>query len=87
MLANSAHFQTEAGYIYHYQNMVTGSINVYSKPAIHFKIPGFSKFTSYKQVTTVVFGNEDSIRVTRIGLPIEVRFLDINYLLILKNLL
>ncbi len=76
LFASSAHFQTESGYTYHYQNMVNGSIKIYSKPAIHFKVPWFSKVTSYKQVTTVVFGNEDSIRVTRIGLPIEVRFAD-----------
>jgi len=73
---SSAHFQTEAGYTYYYQNTLTGKIDVYTEPGIHFKVPWFSRVTSYKQVTTVVFGKDDSLRATRFGSAIEVRFAD-----------
>jgi hypothetical protein len=76
LLANSAHFQTEAGYTYYYQNQIVGKSDIYTEPGVHFKVPWFSRVTSYKQVVTVVFGHDDSIRATRTGSAIEVRFAD-----------
>lgn len=49
-------FRTEVGYIYHFQNLITGKIDVYSKPGIHFRIPFSFRVTPYKRFTTVAFG-------------------------------
>jgi len=76
LFLNSAHFQTEAGYTYHYQNTLTGKIDVYTEPGVHFKTPWFSRVTDYKQVMTVIFGHTDYKRATQIQKAIEVRFAD-----------
>lgn len=69
-------FQTEAGYTYYYQNMLTGNVDIYTEPGIHFKTPFFSRVTPYKQVMTVAFGSTEDERVTRSKPAIEVRFAD-----------
>lgn len=75
-ILNSAYFQTESGYTYHYQNTLTGKVDVFTEPGVHFKAPWFSRVTPYKQVMTVAFGSNDGIRVTRNRQGITVRFAD-----------
>jgi hypothetical protein len=72
----NAWFQTDAGYTYVYQNNITGNMSVYSEPGIHFRLPGFSRVTTYKQVMTVSFGSTGSDMLTRESAPITVRFAD-----------
>jgi len=55
---NSLYFQTEAGTSYHYQNTLTGNEDAFTEPGVHFKLPGFSTVTPYKQVFTVFYKNE-----------------------------
>ncbi len=50
---SSFYFQTVAGYSYHYQNTFTGNEEIYTSPGVHFKLPIFSKVTTYKQVLTL----------------------------------
>jgi hypothetical protein len=69
-------FQTTLGYIYVYQNILTGSLSVFTEPGVHFRTPFFSSVTEYKQVATVSFGAEDGEALTRILEPITVRFAD-----------
>ncbi|MEN8218063.1 MAG: SPFH domain-containing protein [Pseudomonadota bacterium] len=76
LFMNSAHFQTEAGYTYHYQNTLTGAVELYTEPGVHFKTPWFSRVTAYKQVMTVAFGSLDGERVSRNQRAITVRFAD-----------
>ncbi len=72
----NAWFQTDAGYTYVYQNNITGGLKVYTEPGIHFRLPGLSRVTVYKQVMTVSFGNTGGDRLTRQSSPITVRFAD-----------
>ncbi len=58
LFMNSLYFQTEAGYTYHYQNRLSGNVQIYTEPGIHFKVPFFSTVTRYKQVITVSFGSK-----------------------------
>jgi len=78
LFLSTAYFQTEAGYTYYYQNTLTGTIDVYTEPGVHFRVPWFSRVTPYKQVMTVAFGNADASRrrVTQSEMAIEVRFAD-----------
>jgi regulator of protease activity HflC (stomatin/prohibitin superfamily) len=76
LFLNSAHFQTEAGYTYHYQNTLSGEVNVYNEPGVHFKVPWFSRVTAYKQVMTVAFGSADGENLTRSIRSVTVRFAD-----------
>jgi hypothetical protein len=41
MMLKSAFFLTESGYIYLYENTLTGQIHVYDEPGFHGKIPFF----------------------------------------------
>jgi hypothetical protein len=75
-LINSAYFQTESGYTYHYQNTLTGQVEIYTEPGVHFRVPMFSRATPYKQVMTVAFGSADVRRLTRSQRSITVRFAD-----------
>jgi len=75
-LLNSAYFQTEVGYTYHYQNTLTGKVDVYTMPGVHFQTPFFSRVTPYKQVMTVAFGSSERERITRSRSAITVRFAD-----------
>ena len=78
LFLSTAYFQTEAGYTYYYQNTLTGTIDVYTEPGVHFRVPWFSRVTPYKQVMTITFGSADASRrrVTQSDLAIEVRFAD-----------
>jgi len=76
LFLNSAYFQTESGYTYHYQNTLTGKVDVYTEPGVHFRTPWFSRVTPYKQVMTVSFGSTDDARLTRVRRAITVRFAD-----------
>jgi regulator of protease activity HflC (stomatin/prohibitin superfamily) len=76
LFLNSAYFQTESGYTYHYQNTLTGKVDVYTEPGVHFKVPWFSRVTPYKQVMTVAFGSTEDDRLTRMRRAITVRFAD-----------
>jgi len=76
LFINAAYFQTESGYTYHYQNTLTGAIDVYTEPGVHFQVPFFSRVTPYKQVMTVAFGSTDGERVSRTRRSITVRFAD-----------
>ncbi len=76
LFLNSAYFQTESGFTYHYQNTLWGTVDVYTEPGVHFRTPFFSSVTDYKQVMTVVFGSSEYMRATRLNKPIEVRFAD-----------
>jgi regulator of protease activity HflC (stomatin/prohibitin superfamily) len=71
LFINRGYFQTEAGFTYHYQNTVTGAVEVYTEPGVHFRLPWFSKVTRYKQVVTISFGS-----TTKIGDAVIVRFAD-----------
>jgi hypothetical protein len=73
----NAWFLTDAGYTYVYQNNITGGLSVYAEPGVHFRLPGFSKVTTYKQVMTLSLGNDqDSNNLTRNLQPVTVRFAD-----------
>ena len=43
-------FHTESSYIYHYENMLTGQVEVYDSPGTHLKIPFASRVTRYNKV-------------------------------------
>ncbi len=73
----NAWFQTDAGYTYVYQNNITGQLTVYTEPGVHFRLPGFSKVSTYKQVMTLSLGNDgSSSNLTRVLPPVTVRFAD-----------
>ncbi len=57
-----AFFQTEAGYIYHYENPITGKSKVYKEQGIHLRMPFLSTVTRYPQVWTAHFSRRDSQR-------------------------
>ncbi len=76
LFAYNAWFQTNAGFTYVYQNNVTGELSVYTEPGIHFRMPGLSRVTEYKQVMTLSFGQDESVSTTRHLPPIHVRFAD-----------
>jgi len=59
-----AFFHTQAGYIYHYQNLITGETKVYDKPGTYFRVPYFSHVTPYVQVWSVKFGKASDSRQT-----------------------
>jgi hypothetical protein len=61
-----AFFQTQAGYIYHYQNPITGT-HVYEEPGTYFRIPYFSIVTRYPKVWAVNFGKTSSYTETPLG--------------------
>jgi hypothetical protein len=71
-----SYFQTEAGYTYHYQNMLFSNIEIYTEPGVHFRMPFFSLATPYKQVMTVAFGSSETEKLTRSNPAITVRFAD-----------
>jgi hypothetical protein len=57
-----AFFQTEAGYIYHYENPITGKSKVYKKQGFRLRLPFLSTVTRYPQVWTAHFNRRDSQR-------------------------
>jgi hypothetical protein len=76
IIASDGVFVTESGYIYLYDNVLTGKLDVYKTPGVHFKVP-FSSVTRYKQVWIVDFGTGyagEQIRNRKN--PITLRFAD-----------
>ena len=76
IMASDGIFMTESGYIYLYDNVLTGKLEVYKTPGVHFKVP-FSSVTRYKQVWIVDFGTGyagEQIRTSK--KPITLRFAD-----------
>jgi hypothetical protein len=70
-------FKTEAGYIYHYQNLISRQIYIYQEPGVHFKIPwGYSRLTRYDKAWTVNFGISYSGEQIRRKGPIKVTMAD-----------
>ena len=77
-LLSSSFFRTESGFLYLYDNVLTGKLDVYQKPGIHFIIP-FSPVTRYKQVWIVDFGTGFAgQQIRRHKAQITLRFAD-NY--------
>ncbi|MDM8557434.1 SPFH domain-containing protein [Candidatus Parabeggiatoa sp. HSG14] len=73
---NSTVFISESGYVYLYDNVLTGELEVYDTPGIHFKIP-FAPVTYYKQVWIVDFGTGYTGQQIRGGKrPLTLRFAD-----------
>ncbi len=62
-----AFFHTQAGYIYHYQNLISGNTKVYEEPGTYFRVPYFSQVTPYVQVWSVNFGKSSASSETPIS--------------------
>ncbi|WP_281251617.1 SPFH domain-containing protein [Photobacterium proteolyticum] len=75
-LVNSSVLMTDAGYTYVHQNNVTGELDVFNEPGIHFRMPFLSKITKYDQVITVSYGNTTGEDFYQRLPPIQVRFAD-----------
>ena len=76
VLVKFSFFTTESGYIYHFQNLLAESIEVYDEPGFHFKIPFSFRVTRYAQVWTVAFGSPyGGIQIRQKG-AITLRFAD-----------
>lgn len=76
ILLNYSFFTTEAGYVYHFQNLLTGKIEVYDEPGIHFRVPFSFIVTRYAQAWTVTFGSSyGGLQVRQKG-AITLRFVD-----------
>ena len=75
LILRSIIFMTESGYLYVYEDQLTGRVNVYDKPGIHFKFP-FSPVTRYNQVWTVNFGTRFTGKQILEKGPIQLRFAD-----------
>ncbi|KJG15781.1 SPFH domain-containing protein [Photobacterium angustum] len=73
---NSSVLMTDAGYSYVHQNNITGELDVFTEPGIHFRMPFLSKITQYDQVITVSFGNSKGEDYIQRLSPIQVRFAD-----------
>ncbi|QXO17607.1 MULTISPECIES: SPFH domain-containing protein [Vibrio] len=73
---NSSVLMTDAGYSYVHQNNITGELDVFTEPGIHFRMPFLSKITQYDQVITVSFGNNTGEDFYQRLDPVQVRFAD-----------
>lgn len=73
---NSAILMTDAGYTYVHQNNITGKLDVFTEPGIHFRMPFLSKITRYNQVITVSFGNNKGENFYQRLDSVQVRFAD-----------
>ncbi len=73
---NSSVLMTDAGYSYVHQNNMTGELDVFTEPGIHFRMPFLSKITQYDQVITVSFGNNMGEDFYQRLDPVQVRFAD-----------
>ncbi|GAL28733.1 hypothetical protein JCM19239_6151 [Vibrio variabilis] len=79
LTVNSSVLMTDAGYSYVHQNNLTGELDVFTEPGIHFRMPFLSKITKYDQVITVSFGNsieENLYQRLQAQDPVQVRFAD-----------
>jgi len=75
----SIFFTTDAGYNYVVENTLTGSIDVHTEPGVHFKVPGFTKITPYKQAATINFTNDEMVDIsefTRTERSVSIAFAD-----------
>ncbi|OAN19347.1 hypothetical protein A3K86_00315 [Photobacterium jeanii] len=75
-LMNNSVLMTDAGYTYVHQNNVTGELDVFNEPGIHFRMPFLSKITKYDQVVTVSYGNNTGEDFYQRLPAIQVRFAD-----------
>ncbi|GAL07399.1 SPFH domain-containing protein [Photobacterium aphoticum] len=75
-LVNQSILMTDAGYTYVHQNNVTGDLDVFNQPGIHFRMPFLSKITQYDQVITVSYGNTTGEDFYQRLPAIQVRFAD-----------
>ncbi|MDD1781502.1 hypothetical protein LRP49_09870 [Enterovibrio sp. ZSDZ35] len=73
---NNSVLMTDAGYTYVHQNNMTGELDVFTEPGIHFRMPFLSKITQYSQVITVSFGNNTGEDFYQRLDPVQVRFAD-----------
>ena len=73
--ARSFFFSIEAGYHYVYHNQLSGKYIIYSEPGTHFRLPGMSKLTRYKQVVELAFGDGGDAAFRRLP-PLKIRFAD-----------
>ncbi|WP_414718385.1 SPFH domain-containing protein [Thaumasiovibrio subtropicus] len=67
---------TDAGYTYVHQNNITGKLDVFTEPGLHFRVPFLSRITKYDQVITVSYGNTTGEDFYQRLPPIQVRFAD-----------
>jgi len=70
---------TDAGVTYVVQNNLTGTLDVYTEPGVHRRVPFFSVVTPYKQVITATFEGRDMVTArfadTYVGMiPVSFRF-------------
>ncbi|KLV06577.1 hypothetical protein ABT56_08065 [Photobacterium aquae] len=75
-LAGNSVLMTDAGYTYVHQNNLTGELDVFNQPGIHFRMPFLSKITQYDQVITVSYGNTTGEDFYQRLPAIQVRFAD-----------
>ena len=75
-LINNSVLMTDAGYTYVHQNNLTGDLDVFNQPGIHFRMPFLSKITKYDQVITVSYGNTTGEDFYQRLPAIQVRFAD-----------
>ena len=73
---NSSVLMTDAGYSYVHQNNLTGELDVFTEPGIHFRMPFLSKITKYDQLITVSFGNNKGEDFYQRLDAVQVRFAD-----------
>jgi hypothetical protein len=66
---------TDAGYIYVVQNNISGTLDVYTEPGIHRRMPFFSTVTAYRKVLTVTQDSRVRFADTYLGtVPASFRF-------------
>lgn len=58
-IAKNSVLFTDAGMIYVCQNNLSGSLDVYSEPGLHARMPFFSSVTAYTQICTVNFEDDE----------------------------
>merc|ERR1719335_1435437 len=57
--ARNSVLMTDAGVTYVVQNQITGSLEVYTEPGLHGRVPFFSSVTPYRQVITSTFESKN----------------------------
>mmetsp|Transcript_30394 Transcript_30394/g.78801 ORF Transcript_30394/g.78801 Transcript_30394/m.78801 type:complete len:490 (-) Transcript_30394:956-2425(-) len=78
-LAKNSVLMTDAGVTYVVQNQLTGTLDVYTEPGLHRRVPFFSSVTEYRQVITASFEGQHAISTrfadTYMGsVPVTFRF-------------
>jgi len=77
--AKNSVLMTDAGVTYVVQNQITGTLEVYTEPGLHRRVPFFSSVTPYRQVITATFDGKESVTArfadTYVGhIPVTFRF-------------